>query len=428
MGRNQRRALWWRLKPYLGDRGDAALDLELDMEEDPYGGPIPGGPPPAKELKRLRAEARRNGERDGGSGMYDEWSLAAGSRPPFLVTLEAMRNEAVAEEKVRELRDLQRLEDRIAVTRQDLQTCEERAARTRAELDQVAADERRLQEALGGVRAAAASDGAPRPEEPPHPAARWAEPTRSLRRQALVRAARWAVLALFAAVELPIQYATFIYFNEGPTMTWAFVLGTAAAMLIAPHLAGGWTKHMSVMGWRSPRLPAAATVLVAWLAGVGLLAHLRTSVLFAPGTDSETGAAIRSTADALGVGRVPVTILFTALLLLGGTVTFTFGFLGENPYAARLGDIQRQRRRLEKALAALEGRRKRDADLVSLAEQRTRRHGERWAARIAARGEPYEVCVADYLEAVAQRMRNPAFTESVGQWLQERARARQPAG
>ncbi|GAA3834773.1 hypothetical protein GCM10022226_65400 [Sphaerisporangium flaviroseum] len=446
MGQNQRRALWWRIKPYLSEGGRPdAVDIELELEEDPYGGPVPGGRMSDKELAKLRDEARDNGYRDGRSGMYDEWSLSTGSRPPYLMTLEAKREEALAEERVRSLRDLQRLEERIAVTTQDLKKCEEQYRRTEHEIERLAEQEQEIQELLSGNRPKAGAnqdsppgghpDGTRREGAAPggatvpdHPGYRWAEPTRGLKRRLLAGVARVAVMALFAAVELPIQYATFLYFGESPMMTWAFVIGTAGAMLVAPHLAGGWTKRMRMEGWRSPLLPGTLVVLLGWLAGVWLLAFLRTAVLFVPTVDSVTLEPVRSTIDALDLGRAPVTVLFAALLTLSGVVTFTYGYLGENPYAARLADIQRERRKLEKVLAALEGRRHRDDYLVSLAETRKQRHAERWQAWIAARGKPYEVCAAVYLQAVADAMRNPAFTESASQWLRDHAAQKQPAG
>ncbi|MEV7964605.1 hypothetical protein AB0O34_01300 [Sphaerisporangium sp. NPDC088356] len=433
MGQNQRRALWWRIKPYFsqGERPDS-LDLELEMEEDPYGGPVLGRRLPEKELKRLCDEARKSGDHDGRSGMYDEWSLSTGSRPPYLMTLEAMREETLSEERVSSLRDLQRLEERIAATKQDLKKCEERSSRTERELDGLTAQEKEIQSLLSGHGAQAGTgdrehDGTKGTTAPAHPGHRWAEPTRSLRRRLLLGVLRVAVLALFAAVELPIQYATFLFFGESPEMTWAFVIGTTGAMLVAPHLAGGWTRRMSIEGWRSPLLPGTLVVLLGWSVGVCLLAFLRTAVLFAPTVDSATLETVKSTIDTLDLGRVPVTVLFTALLTLSGVVTFTFGYLGENPYAAKLADIQRERRKLEKVLATLEGRKNRDEYLVSLTETRIERHSERWEAWIAARGKPYEVGAAVYLRAVADAMRNPAFTESASRWLGEHARPKQAA-
>jgi hypothetical protein len=406
LGQNQRRAWWWRVRPYLGSGGGRpdAIDLELEMEQDPYGGPVPGISPSDKDLKKLREEAYRNGVRDGTSGMYDEWS-PTGSRPPYLMMVDAKCRETKAEERVRQLRDAQRLDERIAAAKRDLKRHTERADRLQAELDGVTTTEKELQEVLNGT------------EESRHPGLRWAEATRSLNRRRRSTGARAFVLALFAAVELPIQYATFVYFGESPEMTWAFVLGTVGAMLVAPHLAGGWVRRMTIEGRRSALAPATAVVLVAWATAVGLLALLRTSVLFAPGFDNATLQTVKSTIDSLGLGRTTVSILFGALLTLSGVVTFTYGFLSENPYAAKLADLQRERRKLENALSKAAGQRDRDQYLVGLEKTLITRHGERWEARIAARGNAYEVCTAVYLQAVAGTMRNPAFTESASLWL-----------
>ncbi|MFC4589561.1 hypothetical protein [Sphaerisporangium corydalis] len=418
MGQNQRRAWWWRVKPYL-NAGDRTSVAELEMEGDPYGGPVPSGPPPERDLKRLRAEARENGYRDGRSGMYDQWSLSTGSRPPYLMTLEAKREEVVAEEKVRSLRDLQRLEERIAVTKQDLNRCTEQVTSTKGEIEALTRQEKALQRLLGGE---GPEGGTGAEGTAAQPGRRWAEPTRSLKRRLLAFVLRGVVLVLFAAVEIPIQYATFLFFGESPVMTLAFVAGTAGSMLVAPHLAGGWVRRMSVEGWRSPLLPGTVLVVAGWFTGVCLLAYLRTAVLFASIIDSETLLQVKSTIDTLQLGRVPVVVLFSALLTLSGVVTFTYGFLGENPYATKLADIQRERKKLEKVLAVLEGRRHRDEYLVSLAATRSARHAERWEAWITARGKHYDVCVAVYLQAVADAMKNPAFTESAGLWLREQAK------
>ncbi|MEO3810679.1 hypothetical protein ABGB17_16890 [Sphaerisporangium sp. B11E5] len=424
MGQNQRRAFWWRLMSYL-DTGDfEAREMEMDMEDDPYGGPTPKEPPSPAEIKALREEASKNGVRDGKSGMYDEWSLSTGSRPPYLATLEARRLEAMAHERVRQMRDMERLERRVAVTESDLKKHQERARRTTDEIDRLRTQEEDIQRVLSGEQVT--SDGVP--EGAGHAGRRWAEPTRTLRRRVVGGVARFAMLALLVAVELPIQYATFLYLGENPVMTWAFVIGTAGAMLIAPHLAGGWTKRMTIEGWRSPLLPSMLIALAGWGTGVWLLAVLRTAVLFVPTVDSITLQQVASTVDALGLGRVPVTLLFTGLMTISGVVAFTFGYLGENPYATKLADLQRERRKLERSLASLEGRRKRDEYTLSLTGKRITRHEERWQAYIDATSTPYRVCEALYLNAVADTMRNPAFTESASQWLRhQEEKPKQPA-
>ncbi|MFC6081962.1 hypothetical protein [Sphaerisporangium aureirubrum] len=418
MGQNQRRAFWWRLMSYLDGSGFEAREMEMDMEDDPYGGPTPKEPASDKEFKSLREEARKKGVHDGRSGMYDEWSLSTGSRPPYLTTLEARREEATAHERVREMRDLERLEQRVAVTQFDLSKCQERVKRITDEIDSLRSQEKDIQHVLSGHSANEDSrDGAARLGAAGRAGHRWAEPTRTLRRRALGGTLRFAVLVLFVAVELPIQYATFLYLGEDSLMTWAFVIGTAGAMLVAPHLAGGWTRRMKVEGWRSPLLPSMLIVLAGWSAGVWLLAVLRTAVLFVPTIDSVTLQPVVSTIDALKLGHIPVTVLFASLLTISGVVTFTFGYLGENPYAGKLADLQRERKKLERTLAGLEGRKERDEYIVGLTETRIKRHRERWQAYIEATSTPYRVCAALYLHAVADTMRNPAFTESASQWL-----------
>ncbi|MEV1204803.1 hypothetical protein [Microbispora rosea] len=406
MGSNQRRARWWRIQPYLGGGRNEALDLELEMEQDPYGGPVPAVPVPEKELQRLRDEARRHGARDGSSGMYDEWSLATGSRPPYLMMLDARCRQVVADEEVRKLRDAHRLDQRIAAAKQDLKLYEERARRTQERLATVREAEERLEKMLDGA-----------PEEAGTGAGRWAEATRSFGRRRAGAAARALVIALFAGVELPIQYATFLSFGESREMTWAFVLGTVGAMMVAPHLAGGWTRRLCVEGRRSVLLVTTALVALAWVTGVVLLASLRTDVLFAPTVDSVTLEKAASAIEGLGLGHTIVTLLFTALLLLSGVVTFSFGYLAENPYAAKLADVQRVRAKLEKSLDRAVGERDKNQHLVGLETTLKERHAQRWEARIAARASTFEVCSALYLQAVAETMRNPAFTESASQWL-----------
>ncbi|GAA0388360.1 hypothetical protein Acor_53780 [Acrocarpospora corrugata] len=406
MSRTQRKAMWWRIQQIINSGGSrpVASGLELEMDSDPRGGPLPEEPASKKEMEALRKEAYENGVRDGSSGMYDEWSLSTGGKPPYLAMIDAKCNEAQAHERVRHLRDAQRLDERIAAAKQDLKQHQELAAQKEQQRTELMAEEKELQDALAD-------------RESDHPASGWGEATRSLTRRRSAAVARVAVMALLIAVELPIQYASFIFFGESPVLTWAFVLGTAGAMLIAPHQAGGWTRRLTVEGWASALTVTTLVVMAAWAVGVGLLALLRASVLFAPGFDDATLQPIASTVSALDLSQPTVTLLFGGLLTLSGLVAFTYGYLGENPYAAKLADIQRRRSEVEKALAKATGLRDRDEHLATMEKTLNDRHEERWQAQIAARGHVYEVCYATYLQAVAATMRNPAFTESSSQWL-----------
>jgi hypothetical protein len=390
----------------FGDAPDPILMEEIRAEADPIGGPAPepelvGGGKYSK--KDLRGRAFQDGRSDAKSGMYDEWTFSTGTTPPYLVALRNQRDEMRGENTIRKLRDLQRVEQRIAAAEAAAEEASARAAEAEAKLEEAKEHETKIQKVLDGEA------------DEDHPGRRWAEPARSLGRRRLIRFSRALVMVIFAGVELPIQYSTFIYFGESRSLTLAFVIGTAAAMLVAPHQAGGWARKAKVEGGHRQLKVATAVVMTAWSGALIVLADLRRRTLLASQVDAQTGQTLPSPATALHLTPFMVTVLFLALMALTGMVAFVFGYQGENPYSAELASAQAKRRALARRVAKARGRRtamRRSAEKV---QEREAKLTERWEARNAALECFFDSCAARYRHGVAVELGNPAVSEALGE-------------
>lgn len=393
--------------PYItGRKHEDGVADEFRAEADPIGGPAPepelvGGSTDTR--KKLRARAFRDGKDDAKSGMYDEWTFSTGTTPPYLVALRDQRDELLHENRIRKFRDLQRVEQRIAAAEAAAMEAATRADESDADLTEARKHERRIQTILDGE------------VEDDHPGKRWAEPVRSPGRRRLIRLSRGLVMVIFAGVELPIQYSTFIYFGESRTLTLAFVLGTATAMLVAPHQAGGWARRTKVEGGQAGLRSATWAVMAAWVTALVILADLRRRTLLTPQVDGETGAPLPSPVTALQLTPGMVTVLFMALMTLTGMVAFVFGYLGENPYAGELASAQAKRRTLARRVARARGRRialERSAEKV---QDREAKLTERWEARNTAVERFFDSCAAKYRHGVAVVLGSPAVSEAAGE-------------
>jgi hypothetical protein len=396
-----------RLYPYFSGKNHDARDAEeFRAETDAIGGPAPE-PELTGEArlskKDLRERVFRDGKEDAESGMYDQWTFSTGTTPPYLVALRNQRDEILNENKIRRLRDLQRVEQRIAAAEAAAEEATERTAEAQAKLTAAKEHEAKVQKVLDGEV----------PDD--HPGRRWAEPAHSLSRRRVIRLFRALVMLTFAGVELPIQYSTFIYFGESRPLTLAFVVGTATAMLVAPHQAGGWARKAKVEGGQRELRFAACFVMAAWVVALVLLADLRRRTLLAPLPDTETGTSVPAPVTTLHLTPVMVTALFLGLMALTGTVAFVFGYQSENPYTAELASAQAKRRALARQAAKAKGRLTAMVRAAEKVQDREAKLTARWEARDAAVAEFFAACAARYRHGVALMLGDPAVSEAVGE-------------
>jgi hypothetical protein len=396
-----------RVTPYVSGKPlSRQVEEDLRAEADRIGGPAPEPEftgKVGKSKEEMRKLAYDDGVRDGRSGMYDEWSFSTSTTLPYIADLDHQKQEALAENDIRQSRDLERILQRTARAAELAQVAEDRVAHLQTKHAEAQQAVQELHAALVG----AAKES--------HPGNTWAEATLSPGRWFLTRTFRTLVMLTFAGVELPIQYATFIYFGESRTLTIAFVVGIASAMLVGPHLAGGWARRAGSERRRLILSSGVVVMMSAWVVALIILADLRRRTLLAPRLDLETGQPLPSPVDGLSLNPFMVTALFLGLMALTGMVAFLFGYAGGNPDAAELVAARIRRRLAARRLAKAQGRAVGLKRIAERSEDREKRLEGRWRQRHTAIVHFFASCIARYRHGVALAVGDPAFSEAAGE-------------
>jgi hypothetical protein len=396
-----------RLTPYVSGKPlSRHVEEELRAEADRIGGPSPE-PEFTGKIRKSKEEMRKqayvDGGRDGRSGMYDEWSFSTSTTLPYIADLDHQKQEALAENDIRRSRDLERILQRTARAAELAKVAEDRVEHLRNKHNEA---QQVVQHLQAGLIDAANED---------HPGGRWSEATLSPGRWFLTRIFRTLVMLTFAGVELPIQYATFIYFGEDRALTNAFVVGTATAMLAGPHLAGGWARRAAARRRGLVLTSGVVVMMIAWAAALVVLADLRRRTLLAPRLDTETGQAVPSPVDSLSLNPFMITALFLGLMALTGMVAFLFGYAGGNPGAAELVAARVRRGLAARRLSKAQGRAVGLRCIAERSQVREDRLEGRWRQRNAAIVHFFASCIARYRHGVALAVGEPAFSEAAGE-------------
>ncbi|WP_051767366.1 MULTISPECIES: hypothetical protein [unclassified Streptomyces] len=237
---------------------------------------------------------------------------------------------------------------------------------------------------------------------------------------------RWGLLLLIIAVELPIYWVAYQPFHGIGTLnadaqTGVLAVGTAAMMVVLPHLAGLALRRRPETGsFRAVWFPA-LSLLAVWAFLTGALGVVRAKYVmqteepppaadgFRPaGTDTAAGSLI----ERLDLEPWTVTWLFVALLVLSGGIGLLLALCREHPYldayrtaVERRGELVRRRE-----LSLVEAERQRVvADTAD-----ARREDRRAAAedRVRATRELHEAAAHRYLTGALMAAADPAVTEA----------------
>ncbi|MEU9350125.1 hypothetical protein AB0D65_03695 [Streptomyces griseoloalbus] len=237
---------------------------------------------------------------------------------------------------------------------------------------------------------------------------------------------RWGLLGLILAVELPVYWVAYQPFHgigsvNVDVQTGVLAVGTAAVMVVLPHLAGLTLRRRPETGsFRAVWFPA-LSLLGVWVFLTGVLGVVRAKYVmqseeptpaadgFRPaGTDTAAGSLI----ERLDLEPWTVTWLFVALLVLSGGIGFLLALCKEHPYLdayrtaiERRGELARRRE-----LSLVEAERER----VTADTAEARREDRRAAAedRVRATRELHEAAAHRYLNGVLMAAREPAVTEA----------------
>ncbi|MGW5213058.1 hypothetical protein ACWEQO_18080 [Streptomyces sp. NPDC004051] len=237
---------------------------------------------------------------------------------------------------------------------------------------------------------------------------------------------RWGLLLLILAVELPVYWVAYQPFHgvgnvNVDVQTGVLAVGTAAMMVVLPHLAGLMLRRRPETGsFRAVWFPA-LSLLGVWVFLTGVLGVVRAKYVMqteepAPAADGFRPAGADTAAGSL-IERLQlepwtVTWLFVALLVLSGGIGFLLALCKEHPY-------------LDAYRTAIEHRgelvRRRELSLVEAERERgtaetadARREDRRAAAedRVRATRELHEAAAHRYLDGALMSAREPAVTEA----------------
>ncbi|MFI1728813.1 hypothetical protein ACH40E_06140 [Streptomyces acidicola] len=237
---------------------------------------------------------------------------------------------------------------------------------------------------------------------------------------------RWGLLGLILAVELPIYWVAYQPFHgignvNVDLQTGVLAVGTAAVMVVLPHLAGLTLRRRPETGSVQAIWFPALSLLGVWVFLTGVLGAVRakyvmqteeptpTSDGFRPaGTDTAAGSLI----ERLDLEPWTVNWLFVALLVLSGGIGFLLALCREHPYldAYRTAIERRAKLVRRRELSLVEAERER-----SIADTADARREDRRAAaedRVRAARELHEAAAHRYLDGVLMTAREPAVTEA----------------
>ncbi|WP_193512452.1 hypothetical protein [Streptomyces griseoloalbus] len=238
---------------------------------------------------------------------------------------------------------------------------------------------------------------------------------------------RWGLLGLILAVELPIYWVAYQPFHgigsaNVDVQTGVLAVGTAAVMVVLPHLAGLTLRRRPETGsFRAVWFPA-LSLLGVWVFLTGVLGVVRAKYVMqteepTPASDGfrpadTDSAAAGSLIERLDLEPWTVTWLFVALLVLSGGIGFLLALCKEHPYLdayrtaiERRGELARRRE-----LSLVEAERER----VTADTAEARREDRRAAAedRVRAARELHEAAAHRYLNGVLMTAKEPAVTEA----------------
>ena len=158
---------------------------------------------------------------------------------------------------------------------------------------------------------------------------------------------RWAtvILGCLVAVEIPIQYVIFQFFHGySPVeefLTWVFTIPVSAVMVLLPHLAGWWYRSRTATGSDRLLRVIPLVLLAPWAFLAVMLGYLRARVLLAPppqpiatgDTSYLKNLHLANNATTLHVTPTTMAIMFSALVLGVGGISFLLGLAREHPFA-----------------------------------------------------------------------------------------------
>ncbi|MGW0792536.1 hypothetical protein ACWD04_31045 [Streptomyces sp. NPDC002911] len=237
---------------------------------------------------------------------------------------------------------------------------------------------------------------------------------------------RWGLLGLILAVELPIYWVAYQPFHgignvNVDLQTGVLAVGTAAVMVVLPHLAGLVLRRGPETGsFRAVWFPA-LSLLGVWVFLTGVLGVVRAKYVmqteeptpasdgFRPaGTDTAAGSLI----ERLDLEPWTVTWLFVALLVLSGGIGFLLALCKEHPHldAYRTAIERRGKLVRRRELSLVEAERER----VTADTADARREDRRAAAedRVRATRELHEAAAHRYLDGFLMTAKEPAVTEA----------------
>ncbi|HEX4701032.1 MAG TPA: hypothetical protein VH352_02795, partial [Pseudonocardiaceae bacterium] len=281
--------------------------------------PLPAPVAPQTSAAALIAEADAHGIADARAAMLNQWSFGGPGDPEsdlfdpdYVRGLRHRRAAAIAS-----LRVAQRLtDDRVAPVRVRRDESRDLMANARARMSGLATRDDLVQ-----ARALAEIDPEPVPDPEPEPDGEqtpWEGESTPL-------PLGWRLLILvgLVAAELPVQFSVFDY-SLGPDMGTLVVwlsLTTSAIVVFGPFVAGTLMRTRPATG-ADHRIGYAVIVLVAaWLFTVVVLGLIRGRLF-----QGRVGA---GTAH---VGLVTVVLMFVALLLVVGAMSFMLGLARRHPF------------------------------------------------------------------------------------------------
>jgi hypothetical protein len=231
-----------------------------------------------------------------------------------------------------------------------------------------------------------------------------------------------AILLALVLVELPIQYVIFSYFHgssqDQVVFTSVFTVAVALIMVLAPHLSGYLYRRRHATG--TERLLGAVSLAMLVPCGyvAALLGFLRAKVLLAGtkvvgSSPDDGGGAVPTKLDSFHLNSVTIVVMFVALLVLTGAISFLLGAAQDHPFLYAYRGALAERTRLSGELDAA-------APTVRAAEERAGEladvrplHADQWRQQAEVVPELYRAAALVYLDALSQAMNEPAATEAI---------------
>lgn len=283
----------------------------------------------------LIADAEAHAAGDARSMMVNPWSFGG---PDDEVSdrfdpgyVRALRHRCrVATASLREARRI--TDERAASARRKRDEAAERMREARDRMRGLAAQDERADARANGEEDPAAPDPEEDEQAAPDEATPWEGETMPLRLP-------WRLLIIFGlvAAELPVQFYVFDYLLAGDGLShslsrWMSVM-TSAITVFGPFIGGVLLRSRAATG-AERRIGYAVLVLVAgWLSAVYVLGTIRGRVL-----EADTARP-----SALHVTPTTVMVMFVALLLVIGTMSFMLGLARRHPFQEAY--IRHRRRR-----------------------------------------------------------------------------------